>query len=282
MVKYRKHKVFKPRKISYKVPQGVSKEETEVANIVALEFPGTHVYRSDRQVLNGREIDIYIPSKKVGFEFDGLYYHSANDKTPGYHLGKTLGCEKRGVRLVHIFSDEWELKKPIVIDLIRRVLGKKTLIDIKDCRILPITKAEGRTFLERCCLLGDYPRAADYLGVFYETALVAVISFTKEKEGTRIFRYCEMRTIEIKDGIKALIKDMTSPIIYYADRRFEDGWNFKEAGFLPERADPPKVYYTKDFKSRVLSDLSRMTESQAEKSGYTKVYDCGDLIYVKK
>lgn len=281
MVKYRKHKAFKPRKISHKIPQGVSKEETEVANMVALEFPGTHVYRSDRQILNGREIDIYIPSKKLGIEFDGLFYHSANDKTPSYHLGKTLGCEKRDIRLIHIFSDEWEKKKPLVIDLIRRAMGKKMYIDIKGCRVLPITKSEGRNFLERCCLLGDDPRATDYLGIFYETNLIAVMSYLHSR-GTRILRYCEARLIEVTGGIEELIKDLPLPIIYKADRRFDVGTEFKEAGFLPERADPPKVYYTKDFKSRVLSDLSRMDESQAEKAGYSKVYDCGDLVYVKK
>lgn len=252
-----------------------------MANMIALEFPGIHVYRSDRQVLNGREIDIYIPSRKLGLEFDGLFYHSANDKTPGYHLGKTLGCERRGIRLIHIFSDEWEKKKPMVIDLIRKAMGKKITIDIEGCRVLPITKSEGKTFLERCCLLGDDPRATDYIGVFYETSLIAVISYRKDK-GTEILRYCEMRTIEVKDGIKTLTKNMTLPITYRADRRLEDGWNFKEAGFLPERAEPPKIYYTKDFKSRVLSDLSRMTEKQAEEKGFTKVYDCGDLVYVKK
>ena len=277
MVKYRKHKVFKPRKRSYKIPQGVSMEETEVANMVALEFPGTPVYRSDRQILNGREIDIYLPSKKLGIEFDGLYYHSANDKTPGYHLGKTLGCERRGIRLIHIFSDEWEMKKPLVIDLIRRALGKQTLIDVKDCRVLPLTKAEGKSFLDRACLLGNDPNATDYKGIFYETNLIAVMSYKKGE----ILRYCEARTIRVKNGLAELIKDLELPLTYRADRRFDDGWEFKEAGFLPEKAEPPKIYYTKDFKSRVLSDLSRMTEKQAEDKGYTKIYDCGDLVYVK-
>ena len=280
MVKYRKHKAFKPRKRSYKIPQGVSKEETEVANMVALEFPGTHVYRSDRQILNGREIDIYIPSKKLGIEFDGLFYHSANDKTPGYHLGKTLGCEKRDIRLIHIFSDEWEQKKPIVIDLIRKAMGKKITINISGCRILPITKSEGRTFLERCCLIGDDPRATDYIGIFYETNLIAVLSYI-QGTGTEILRYCEARTIVVEGALNKLTEDLILPIRYRADRRFDDGWEFKEAGFVPEKAEPPKIYYTKDFKSKVLSDWSRRTESQAEKAGFSKVYDCGDVVYKK-
>jgi hypothetical protein len=35
------------------------------------------------------EIDIYLPELKLGFEFNGLYWHSNKFKEKNYHLNKT-------------------------------------------------------------------------------------------------------------------------------------------------------------------------------------------------
>ena len=67
-MKYRVHKPFKVRKRSYKIPKGVSKEETELCNTIHLDFPNLPIYRSNRQILHGKEIDIWMPTIKVGIE----------------------------------------------------------------------------------------------------------------------------------------------------------------------------------------------------------------------
>lgn len=61
---------------------------------------------------NGRQLDIICKRKDTGtidlaFEFNGLYWHQLNDSNHGYHLSKTLECEKLGIRLIHIWEDEW-------------------------------------------------------------------------------------------------------------------------------------------------------------------------------
>ena len=39
--------------------------------------------------INRQEIDIYLPKLKIGFEFNGLYWHSDLYKDKNYHLNKT-------------------------------------------------------------------------------------------------------------------------------------------------------------------------------------------------
>ena len=59
-----------------------------------------------------KQLDFYIPDKKLAIEFNGNYYHSVNaGKDPNYHLNKTQLCQEKGIRLIHIFEYEWLMKK---------------------------------------------------------------------------------------------------------------------------------------------------------------------------
>ena len=66
---------------------------------------------NDRKTLDGYELDVLVPSKQIAFEFDGIFWHNENNKTNDYHLNKTIICNNKGVRLIHIFEDEWVNKK---------------------------------------------------------------------------------------------------------------------------------------------------------------------------
>lgn len=280
-MKYKKHRTFKPRKRTLKIPQGVSQEEIDLRNAIAYNFPGMAIYESDRRILNGKEIDIWIPSRNLGIEYDGLRFHS-DDKSPNYHLNKTLLCEKKGVRLIHIFSDEWINKKQIVLDIIKKALGKYKEID--DFAIGFISEQESHRFLDSYCLLGTEPKANGYLGAIYSNNIVAVMTYRETKDYLEILRYCEIPGIRLKDGINFFLKrleNISKPVKAKVDRRISQGKEFLEAGFTPIEATMPKIYYTSDYKSRILSDSIKLNESQIQKANLHKIYDCGDLVFLK-
>ena len=61
---------------------------------------------------NRRQLDVVCIRKDTGmvdlaFEFNGLYWHQMNSKNANYHLDKTIECESLGIKLVHIWEDEW-------------------------------------------------------------------------------------------------------------------------------------------------------------------------------
>lgn len=278
-MKYRVHKPFKVRKKSHKIPQGVSKEETELCNAIHLDFPTLPIYRSNRQILHGKEIDIWMPSVKIGIEYDGLAFHSSDSKDPSYHLYKTLECEKQGIRLIHIFSDEWETKKPLVLDLVRKTLGKYQVINIEDCVVTPLGAKEGKYFIDNSDLLGDCIDSTNYLALKYINDIVAVISYHKEDNTIVIDRYSERRALKVKDGLKKLIENFgDTNLETRIDRRLYTGEDFLNCGFIKFSATPPNFYYTLDFQERVSPKNLKLTESQEKAQGILKIWDCGEIV----
>jgi DNA-directed RNA polymerase subunit RPC12/RpoP len=69
------------------------------------------------------EIDIFIPSKNFGIEFNGLYYHSYPNKPKWYHYEKTKCCQRDGIKLVHIYEDDWYNKRLTVKKTLKHLLG---------------------------------------------------------------------------------------------------------------------------------------------------------------
>lgn len=57
--------------------------------------------------LDGKQIDCYIPSLKLGIEFNGLYWHSLDIKEPEYHFNKWFKAKEKGIRLITIWEDDW-------------------------------------------------------------------------------------------------------------------------------------------------------------------------------
>lgn len=116
----------------------------------AIEILGFNCLSNCRNVLpSGKEIDIYIPSNKLAIEFDGLYWHNELNKDKDYHLNKTIECEKFGIKLIHIFEDEWINKKEIVISFLKKLLGVSDVnIKAEQCVVKLVNKIDSEKFLE--------------------------------------------------------------------------------------------------------------------------------------
>ncbi len=77
-----------------------------------------NINRSNRSVLDGQEIDIYLPNRNLGIEFNGNFWHSSLYKENDYHLAKSLLAESKGVTLLHIFENEWNADEKNMMSLI--------------------------------------------------------------------------------------------------------------------------------------------------------------------
>jgi len=98
-------------------------EEKDLLSFMQSIYPG-QIIENDRSILNGKELDIYLPEKKLAFEFDGLYWHSEMFLPKDYHKNKTNSCESKGVQLIHIFEDDWLYKQDIVKSRISSLIGR--------------------------------------------------------------------------------------------------------------------------------------------------------------
>lgn len=73
----------------------------------------------------GFELDIYIPSLKIGIEFCGLYWHSSKFSSSERHINKLDRCTRKGIRLLTIFEDEWKHDRVNTEAKLRKILLDK-------------------------------------------------------------------------------------------------------------------------------------------------------------
>ncbi len=104
-----------------------SKPQKEIEEFISTELM-LDVLTNHKKTLHGVEIDLFIPSLRVGIEYNGLYWHSEKmGKTRNYHQLKTVLAESENVKLIHIFEDEWKNKQGIVKDRLRHILVKEKI-----------------------------------------------------------------------------------------------------------------------------------------------------------
>jgi len=287
----------------------LSKSEDEIyifcCNLVGEE----NVEKNTRSVIYPKEIDIYIPSLKIGIEYNGLRWHSEKYKSDkNYHYNKLKLCKEKGIRLIQIFEDEYINHKEIVLSKIAHILGKcENLPKImgRKCEIREIDIPSSKIFLEKNHIQG-YGSGTIHLGAFFNNTLVGVMNFRLEKDKWELTRFATDNGY-ICQGIGGkLFKyfvDRYSPteIKSFADLRWtinEDNNVYTKLGFRFASYTTPDYKYFKSsdgidrqhkFKFRK-EKLNRkyglpltMTESEmTEKLGYTKIWDCGLIKYIWK
>lgn len=288
MHKFRPHK---PPKINYRpdysfVQHGTSREELDLHKTINLILPGVKTVKGDRTILEGREIDIYIPQYRIGIEYNGLAFHS-DGKDPSYHLWKTILAEKKGIRLIHIWSDLWNTRRSQVVDYLNKTFGKYQSISFDKCFIQEISRNEGKEFLNNSHILGYDKKANKFIGIFYENYLVYVASFEVEKNNWILLRECNRKTLYVENNLQevmAFIEGLWGNVKFSAelDRSLFNGTDLKNLGFKIKKCSEPLPHWTKDFKSRRVQESQEpYAEEQLIKSGYHRFYDCG-ILYLEK
>ena len=94
--------------------------EKDVVKYIKTIYNGI-IIENDRKILNGKEIDIYLPDLAIAFEFDGTYWHADDrfyDKTDiiakntaqeiwNNDKEKILLCKSKGISLIRIKEYDW-------------------------------------------------------------------------------------------------------------------------------------------------------------------------------
>lgn len=107
-----------------------SKLETELYEYIKT-LTKEKIYRNKKTIIEDEtqkyELDIYIPSLHLAFEFNGTYWHTEIIKGKYFHQIKTKLCYEHGIQLIHIFEFDWKANKDVIKEHI------KELFDGKDC-----------------------------------------------------------------------------------------------------------------------------------------------------
>ena len=285
-----------------------SKGETEIYDYICGLIGKENVERSNREILNGYEIDIYIPKLQIGIEYNGLKWHSEKFKNRNYHLMKTNLANSKGIKLIQIFEDEYILHKNIVLSKIKTLIHANTNVQSimgRKCSVQQITKDAAKSFLEKNHIQG-YGRCTLALGCFSSNMLVGVMTF--EQYGTEWLLNRFATDINfICQGIGGklfsfFIKNYNPKIVKsFADRRWtldENNNLYTKLGFKLEKILKPDYRYVNsshptdrihkfNFRKKILAKKYGVDEKQTETKlteslGFYKIWDCGLLKYIWK
>ena len=264
-------------------------------------------YKNCRRIITPQEIDYYLPDYNIGFELDGLFWHCEEQKPdPEYHLKKTEKCLEKGVRLIHIFEDEWSYKPDICKSIIKNILNmNKIRIGARKCEVKEVDKNECKQFIEEHHIQGFIGFKYGF-GLYYENELVSVMTFGKlrrnlgykdEDDTYEILRLCSKEGISVNGGASKMLKafiDVYKPkkIITYCDRRWFNGDVYEKIGFNFVHSTKPNYFYViKDtrknrfaFRKNILVERYGcpvdMTEKEfCHQNHWYRIYDCGAKLY---
>ncbi|WMI31857.1 hypothetical protein GBBBJNDB_00154 [Pseudomonas phage Callisto] len=280
-----------------------SKAEIEIFDLVKSYCSDTiHSYNKF-----GFELDIYVPSKNLAIEYNGLYWHSSkhietDQKYKTYHLDKTTTCEQNNIQLLHIFDNEWHTKKDIWISVIKNKLGLSNKIYARKTEIKEVNFDDAKQFAETNHLQGHAQFRHAY-GLYYSDQLVSLLTIAKPRfnknANWEIVRFCNLNNTSVIGGFSKLLKvvscNFTGKIVSYANRRWSAGNVYEKNGFAKTSIIAPGFYYT-DFKD-TYNRLSFSKDKAKVKlknynnsvsvveniyaNGYGRIWDSGNIVYTK-
>lgn len=254
-----------------------------------------------RNVLpSGKEIDIYIPSNKLAIEFDGLYWHNELNKDEDYHLNKTIECEKLGIRLIHIFEDEWISKRDVIVSFLKKLLDVSDVnIKVEQCIVKSVDKNNSEKFLNKSNIQGYKPSSIRY-GLYHNNELLSIMTFRKINKNDNEYElicFCNKANYNIYGASQKLFNHFISKckptcVISSIDRRFNNNDYLMDIGFQQFKTIKPTYYYVvgmerknkTSFNKKTLVEIyscpQNITEHQfcLSKKWY-RIYDCGNLLY---
>lgn len=286
---------------------GKSKAELELLDFIKEIYSG-EILTNDRTVLGNKELDIVLPQLNLAIEYCGLYWHSeALGKDRYYHVNKLNTCLDKNIKLITIFEDEWVSNKDVVKSRLGSYINSSnnTKVFARKCKIQEISSATAKAFCTENHLQGYGAGASIRLGCFYLDELIAVMTFSKPslakgiksaQEGVwELHRFCTKKNFTLLGGASKLLsffeKNYFCIKIYsFADRRWSNGKLYDCLGFKKDSITQPNYWYFIDNTKRLHRFGFRKTKYEKDtgtekslriKQGFSIIWDCGNLKYVK-
>jgi len=211
-----------------------------------------------RTVLPRRqEIDLLFPDERVGFEVNGVYYHSeamVGQRRKGsvsfYHQNKTNAARKKGIDLYHIWLEK-EYNYPLILSWVKAKLGRiENKIAARKTKVVEVPSGEYQEFLKRTHLQGS-TNSSVRLGLEYKGALVSAIGFRKMKgDAWSLDRFSSELDTIVQGGFSKLLKHFIrthapAKIVTFSDDSYSKGGVYESNGFKRvSTTKQPRLFYT--------------------------------------
>jgi len=199
--------------------------------------------RNNRRILkNRKELDFVFSDHNVALELHGLYQHSElkGKKSPDYHFNKHDECDKKGIRLIQLWQDEYWHKYIISQSIILSSLNYLPSIQNKNLKYEKISIDIANKFYKNNHIFGPYVGYIDNIisiGSFEDDMLIGCISLLDTIDSFEIIRCATHIQYNTNDLMIRLIYEIKKifnidkDITYISDNRLDCDKFLSKNGF---------------------------------------------------
>lgn len=279
---------------------GPSKGQTEVSD-----FLSQHTEVVSEHPINGSNfrLDALLPEFGLGVEYHGLVWHSTrfiSDPRKDYKKHKV--AESHGIRVIHIYEDEWLKRRHVVERLLLSAIGKLPRVYARQTSLIRVSNDAAYKFYKANHLQGGRQSQVN-LALVKDGHMVACMSFDMlrssryniDRRHWELTRYAS--TVTVVGGASKLLKRFRSMgvadrLTSYSDSRAFSGRMYEALGFTlthetaadysyttgrPEFGRRHKSAYQKKALAGMFPgcDLMKTEKQICEENGLYQIYDCG-------
>lgn len=227
----------------------VSNKEKDLAEF--LRANKLDIETGTRNIITPYELDMFIPSKNIAIEFNGIYWHTENQgKNQMYHYNKWLACKEKGIQLIQIWEDDWDSNKNLVKRMLLHKLkaGAVDKVYARKTKPASLTVIETRKFLEENHIQGA-TEGSVRLGLKVDSELVAVMILKQENNGEQLNLVRFATSKSIPGGFTKLLREAVkrypnvANIVTFSDNTISDGGLYEQNGFSINSELKPDYMY---------------------------------------
>lgn len=279
---------------------GVSNIETNVRGYIKSESGRSY------------ELDVYLPDYKIAVECNGSYYHKtlpkdSTSKDKDYHYKKFILCRDKGIHLISLFDNDFDLRKDKIEMYLRSLVSKKSKLYARKLEVKEISSKEASQFVDEYHIQGKTSQVTMSIGLYEGKDLKSVMQFKKSLVYEwELVRYAVPLDIMIIGGAEKLFKYFVrvikpSKVVSYSDNAWFLGGVYERLGFNKDIELEPRYFYTDthgqylDRRQAQLKNLSKLFPKEYEealnykgnkeiyimmKLGWSQVYRCGKIRWL--
>jgi hypothetical protein len=280
-----------------------SQGEKEIADwLISL---GLNVRTNVRDQLNGAELDIWIPAKRLAIEYNGLFWHCEQNKPDKqYHQKKHAACVANQIQLIQITDWHWLNQQQLVQSRLLSKLGLcSNKIRARSCTVEKISAQQAAAFLDHNHIQGSCV-AQVHLGLIHREQLVAVLSMGKSRFKSsaewELIRFAVLQNTTCPGAASKLYAHFIreyqpQSVISYCDLSWNSGGLYRQLGFEWQRDNGTNYWYTYQYrtwenrlkyqKHKLAGVLDHFDPNQTEwqnmqAHGWDRYWDCGSSVWV--
>ena len=210
------------------------------------------VNRRDLLADSGKEVDFYVPEKKLAIEISPSSSHHSNEfastshfgrKPDKYHYQKYKDAESSNIQLIQLF--DFDLVEPAwsqrtVPSLTNFIAGSGKRVYARDTIVEECSTSEAREFCDKYHRSG-YANATAKFKLTHDSETVAVFTLQENKQGKPV----ELKRLAYKNGVQVIggtskiasharrwcIDAGYSALSSFSDNAWGSGLSYEKAGF---------------------------------------------------